>query len=351
MRNPTAERPFHRKVVLAVLAGSAALLPALPATAQDDHDADPPASFEVAYAPTDAVAQGGTVEGQGSCWVIEGEVPGTSAAISLARTPDRGSSDSLSFDYASSVVGVASDGTFEFSVAVRGDQLLGTYRLSVSCLHDDAIYAEELSFIEVTGTDPRPAFDDVPRAYLHHEAVRTLAWHGVTLGCREGSFCPDERVTRGQLASLIDRALKLDLRGADSVHYPVGDPPAPSPAPARSRFGDVPVSHTHAGSIDVLARQGIVLGCTTDQFCPNVGTRRDQAASLFWRAFSDQRDVDNGHLGFRDVPAASVHHRAVSTLANLEVMQGCTETRFCADQTLTRAQAARTLHRVLGLGS
>lgn len=48
---------------------------------------------------------------------------------------------------------------------------------------------------------------------VHHSAINLIAAAGITKGCNppeNTSFCPDERVTRGQMASFLGRALGLD---------------------------------------------------------------------------------------------------------------------------------------------
>ena len=50
-------------------------------------------------------------------------------------------------------------------------------------------------------------FVDLPDGYVHTPAISALAAAGVTRGCAARRFCPTGRVTRGQLASLVMRAL------------------------------------------------------------------------------------------------------------------------------------------------
>jgi len=52
-------------------------------------------------------------------------------------------------------------------------------------------------------------FADVPASSDQHRYIEALAAAGITLGCGAGNFCPDNPVTRGQLAVLLARALGL----------------------------------------------------------------------------------------------------------------------------------------------
>lgn len=65
-----------------------------------------------------------------------------------------------------------------------------------------------------------PFFDD--DGSIHEEAINSIAAAGVTLGCNppdNSRFCPDDPVTRGQMASFLVRALGLT---------PLPPPPLPS---------------------------------------------------------------------------------------------------------------------------
>jgi flagellum-specific peptidoglycan hydrolase FlgJ len=109
---------------------------------------------------------------------------------------------------------------------------------------------------------PAGAFRDVTGT--HRPSVDALAAAGVARGCAPGRFCPNDDVTRAQLASLLQRQLGLP------------DEPAP--------FGDVVPGSTHAGAIGALADRGIVLG-SDGRFQPNAPVTRAQVASMLVRAY------------------------------------------------------------------
>ena len=59
---------------------------------------------------------------------------------------------------------------------------------------------------------PAPAtatFADVPTSYLYFRAVEALAAAGITSGCGGGNFCPNQSVTRGEMAKFLSVALGL----------------------------------------------------------------------------------------------------------------------------------------------
>ena len=63
-------------------------------------------------------------------------------------------------------------------------------------------------------------FDDIAGHY-HADDIRALAAAGITLGCGDGSgYCPDDPATRVETATLLFRALKLDVPEDDGMLFP-----------------------------------------------------------------------------------------------------------------------------------
>ena len=103
--------------------------------------------------------------------------------------------------------------------------------------------------------------DDASRFEAEIEAVAAA---GLTLGCEPGLFCPDDDVTRAQVASFLARALDLAI------------------TETTNRFGDVEGIHT--GAIEALSRAGVTNGCTTTRYCPDASLRRDHLVTFLFRS-------------------------------------------------------------------
>ena len=123
------------------------------------------------------------------------------------------------------------------------------------------------------GGDPPGAggssFADVDGAAWWAPHVERLADLEVTTGCAADPlrFCPDDPVTRAQMASFLARA--FDLASSSTAG-----------------FEDVPERGTHTGSIDALAEARITAGCSNDplRFCPGDPVTRGQMATFLARA-------------------------------------------------------------------
>jgi hypothetical protein len=101
-------------------------------------------------------------------------------------------------------------------------------------------------------------------------AINKIAHAGITLGCdppANTSFCPDDIMSRGQMAAMLARAFGLPTSGVD---YFVDD-----------------TGHTFELAINKIAQDGITLGCNppgNDRFCPDALVTRDQMATFLTRA-------------------------------------------------------------------
>ena len=136
--------------------------------------------------------------------------------------------------------------------------------------------------IRVLGGDPPTVgdsrFDDIPGGQWWIRHVEQLADREITAGCATTGpprYCPDQSVTRAQMATFLVRAFQL----------------APAQSPAG--FGDIE-GNTHAANIDALAAAGITAGCSNDPllYCPNQAVTRAQMATFLHRALNHQPSTD-----------------------------------------------------------
>lgn len=124
-----------------------------------------------------------------------------------------------------------------------------------------AFLTRSLNLPLATGTS---SFNDVAGS-PHRAAIEALARAGITGGCGGGSFCPNQPVSRSQMASFLQRSWNLPL------------------LTGIQQFTDV-VSSVHQPAINAIAQAGITLGCSEGNFCPNQAVRRAEMASFLARA-------------------------------------------------------------------
>jgi hypothetical protein len=111
----------------------------------------------------------------------------------------------------------------------------------------------------------------VPPTHPHDTAIQAIRGAGITLGCATlpDRYCPDQPLTRGQMAALIIRALQ-----GDNVSYT-----------NRASFLDVTPAYAFFRHVQRMKELGITLGCTVQTYCPDNLTTRGEMAAFLVRAF------------------------------------------------------------------
>ena len=116
-------------------------------------------------------------------------------------------------------------------------------------------------------------FGDVPPSYWSASWIKQLAAEEITAGCGNGNYCPEQPVTRAQMAVFLLRA----------KHGAAYTPPA---AGAGIGFGDVQTNHWAAAWIKQLVAEGITAGCGGGNYCPEAPVTRAQMAVFLVRTFN-----------------------------------------------------------------
>ncbi len=144
------------------------------------------------------------------------------------------------------------------------------------CPNRGATRAELAVFIERALHGPLFTPEDVPARFqdtVGHWAqdwISALYNDGITAGCGQGNFCPDQVTTRAQMAVFL-------LRSKHGSEY---QPPEASGLV----FHDVPRDYWAADWIEQLAEEGITAGCGNDYYCPHAVVNRAQLAVFLVRA-------------------------------------------------------------------
>jgi subtilisin family serine protease len=184
---------------------------------------------------------------------------------------------------------------------------------------------DPLAALSAVGGTPHKCFSDIGALTLADQIER-LAFAGITDGCEPTKFCPAQRVTRGQMATFLSRAASQPTTDTD--------------------FFDDDEASMHEQRINRLAQSNIARGCTAEHYCPNDPVTRGQMAAFLSRTL--------------DLPAAGIdaftddtndeHEAAINALAEHGITSGCDAgrpERFCPGDTVTRAQMAAFLARMI----
>jgi hypothetical protein len=184
------------------------------------------------------------------------------------------------------------------------------------------------------------SFTDVSRSYWASSWIERLYAAGITAGCGGGNYCPEDPVTRAQMAIFLERGMN------GSAYTP--------PAGTGALFADVPLSYWAVNWIEKLFADGITTGCsiTPLNYCPEDSVTRAQMAIFLLRAKHGAAYVPPAAAGiFADVPT---NYWAVSWIEQLYaegITTGCgtSPLTYCPEVSVTRAQMAVFLVRTFNL--
>ena len=146
---------------------------------------------------------------------------------------------------------------------------------------------------------------------------------GITVGCSAERYCPDEAVTRGQMATFLVRALNL-------------------PPTATDYFTD-DNGTTHEQNINRVRAANITSGCTATTYCPNAVVTREQMATFLTKGFA----LPSTTTDYFTDDETSSHEVSINRVRAAGITTGCTPTTYCPLADVTRGQMAAFLRRAL----
>jgi hypothetical protein len=120
-----------------------------------------------------------------------------------------------------------------------------------------------------------PTFGDVALNYWAWSYIERLYGAGITGGCSTSplNYCPEQMVTRAQIAVFLLRAK-------------YGSAYTPPAVGSSTGFGDVQPAYWAAAWIKQLVAEGITSGCGAGIYCPESPVTRAQMAVFLVRAFN-----------------------------------------------------------------
>jgi hypothetical protein len=183
------------------------------------------------------------------------------------------------------------------------------------------------------GLPPGGTFND-DDGNVHEGNIEAIAAAGVTKGCNpptNNHYCPSSNLSRGQMAAFIRRALALP---ASSTDFFVDDNDS-----------------VFEGDINALAEAGITRGCnppTSDRFCPDGTTTREQMAAFLRRAFG----YPPATIDYFTDDDTSIFEADINSIAKAGVTLSCNppgNTLYCPKDLVKRDQMASFFARALKL--
>ena len=169
------------------------------------------------------------------------------------------------------------------SSAVRRYVVLGVLAVAAMAAGGPMAVAQDVP------SEDEHGFVDI-KGNAHEENIRYIVDRGITVGCDTSGprYCPDDPVTRAQMATFLARALQLDTSG-----------------PYLGVYGDVGEGAWYAPSVEAMGAYGLTDTQISGSYRPNDPMLRSEMAVFLQKAFrlSSAKDTSvslvPGHPGRR----------------------------------------------------
>lgn len=178
---------------------------------------------------------------------------------------------------------------------------------------------------------PEPMSDvysDIPLTHPALNAILALSQDGVINGYKNSTFKPENSITRGQTAAMINRVLKLD-------------------ATNNVKFSDVAQSNDFAQDIAAMNEVGILKGYSNGKFGIYETLTRAQLAVIVDRAFELQEKADaqiKAASVYQDVPSSYWAHDAILALKSIDQTKVFQTSNFNLSEDASRAEFSAAIY-------
>lgn len=172
-------------------------------------------------------------------------------------------------------------------------------------------------------------FKDIPSNYPYYNEITYSAKNNIITGYSDGTFRPNENISRQHAAVILTRVLKLNTSNVE-------DP----------GFKDVPKGHTYYKEIAAAAKAGLVSGKGNGTFDPNGKLTRAQMAKILVKAYSLSSPNSRAVL-FKDVPQTHWAVSYIEALAHYNITTGYSDGTFKPEQNINRAHFVLFVYRAI----
>lgn len=167
-----------------------------------------------------------------------------------------------------------------------------------------AIFANILKSKKLDGKVSPAVFTDVPESHWASEAINYVASMEIFKGYTDGSFKPDQTITRAEFSVAVFKLIGIKLSKTD-----------------KSGFTDT-LEHWASGYIDQLYALGFIKGYSDRTFKPDSLLKRSECVTLINRALNrgplggtEQifKDVPTTHWAYEEIAESAVDHIYILT--------------------------------------
>lgn len=176
-------------------------------------------------------------------------------------------------------------------------------------------------------------FTDLDDTHWAFRSINSLCEIGVVDGFTDGSFRPNDNITREQFIKMIVTAFKWETDN-------VSDVPA---------FDDLTIEHWSNSYINTAKNKKVITGMGNNMFGVGSNISRQDAAVIIYRSAKVKSIIlKEKRAEFADNAQISDYAiDAVGALVASDVINGMGNNLFCPEENLTRAQAAKIIYGLM----
>lgn len=178
------------------------------------------------------------------------------------------------------------------------------------------------------------SFSDVPAKHVYSKEISSMTEMGIINGYPDGTFRPEEKITRKHAAALISRA--FDTLPTEKEH-------------ASKKTNDVSEKNAYKADIDKVVKAGIIVTDAKGNFRPNDPITRGEMAHALAKAYQ----LDKAELTGPDAPfiekAQMKYYNSANLLYKAGITTGYGGKEFKEKDSLSRAHYAVFMYRAATL--
>jgi peptidoglycan DL-endopeptidase CwlO len=169
-------------------------------------------------------------------------------------------------------------------------------------------------------------YADVPKSHPAYEAVVALSNQNIIKGVNSTTFLPDDPVTRGQAAAIINRTLKLVPKNLNA-------------------FSDVAPGYQFAKDIAAMKEAGIITGFKDGTFRPNDNMTKAEMAVIVEKAFKlKNQGFSTASNVYTDIQPGYWAYDAIVIMHKIDSTTIFKGTRYGASNHATRATFSAAIY-------
>jgi hypothetical protein len=196
----------------------------------------------------------------------------------------------------------------------------------------DGEFAAQIShFSAYAVLEVNKLFTDVPDSFWASAVIKEMAAKEIISGTGGNLFEPNRKITRAEFTALMVRALQITEASSTA-------------------FEDVPASSWYAKDVSIAYKAGIIQGTSRSKFSPDVTITREEMAVLIVRSYEllKGKATAGSQSSFTDESIISAWSlESVQKAKALGLIQGRGAGEFVPKGSLTRAEAAQAIYRIL----